>query len=726
MMRYYGHVIMLCVAFFVVSCGTHNPMQPQNDSPDQLLFTEDKLPLENGQFLYKQVIELNNPSPHCLFAYRPETYSSQLPVGYFADEGGYLYFRSSGDNSNLPLSEPGAHRTIWTSQSRLSAEFSSTDGKINNLVTQITVQIKDDRGKISFISSPFKSNRIVGSRIVSPNLNGEECGIGLEFVLQEIIGDIFVEGLYAHHFMYRLNILNYKKQAVQRGTWYSSIDSPDIRKVLLNSTTTPALITNEPNQFTQFECYVVSRSGIEEASHRSVFFRALAGYKPVALFYPQTIAGLGQHHYSLTDEDQMSVYELIPSASYHKNRKLFNVNNQLEAIYSADFKLHLRWGYSGQYGIVYSTNTTYTNNPWDRELNSVLNSSGMNYHSKITAFDLRFEGSPFPLNSSFIEPQLVTHADGSSWLRVRNLNDSARHYVFSNLSSGIHQFQVCAVDLQGAISDPATLNINLVLPKPANQRSGILLVDDSANNNNYSPEATVNNFYNAVIPTNWGTPVRFETDAGNGNLNEVSPTIMQNYKAIFWHNDNPIANGVLSMHADALELYLSEGGNLVLSSSNKLADSFSCFAPYQDFLSNRFGIASTAQFAALSQSVATNAFFINGIGQNGLSNIALNLNTAFNNLVALRQGLSAITYFNPDAGLNYLHKFGCKPVDAAVYPPTQAQYELYSDKYVAYKYSHAGSQVVVFGFPLSYMVQADVAAGLQSVFGDILGEGGRP
>jgi hypothetical protein len=60
-------------------------------------------------------------------------------------------------------------------------------------------------------------------------------------------------------------------------------------------------------------------------------------------------------------------------------------------------------------------------------------------------------------------------------------------------------------------------------------------------------------------------------------------------------------------------------------------------------------------------------------------------------------------------------------VDAPTFPPTQEQYDLYSSKYVAYKHSNAGSNVVVFGFPLSYMEQAPVAAALQTVFNDILG-----
>ncbi|MDZ4182582.1 MAG: hypothetical protein U1B83_06880, partial [Candidatus Cloacimonadaceae bacterium] len=303
------------------------------------------------------------------------------------------------------------------------------------------------------------------------------------------------------------------------------------------------------------------------------------------------------------------------------------------------------------------------------------------------------------------------------------------HHVFGNLSNGIHQMQVCAVDLQGAISDPVTVEINLLPYKPVSQRSGILVVDDSMHHNSYSPEAFVDSFYSAVVPGVWGEVAGFETNAGTTSFSLVSPGLMQNYSAVLWHSDNPSSSGSLVQSIDALELYLAGGGNLVLSGTNRLEYIFGQFSYHQDFLLNRFGIASLGQITALSHSVSSKAFFVNAIGQNGPGDIPLNLQTPFNSIVSLRQGLSLISYFDPDADLDFLYRFGCKAIDAP-YPPTQEEYDLYSEKYVAYKYSNAGAKVVVFGFPLSYMAQAEVATGLQSVFSDLLGgnfaKGGRP
>lgn len=729
MNRFFTMCTAAFMAILLASCGVSNPLQPQLADPELLSFTEDKTALDNGQYLYKQEISVTNPQLGNMYAYQIETYNSSLPENCFADEAGWLYFPNPGVESNLPLSEPGNHRTIWTSASNLKAEFESTEGKVSNLITHIKVQVKDDKAKIINISSPFKSNRIVSSRIVSPALSGEECGTGVEFVMQEIVGDIFVDGIYADHFMYRLNILDSQLQVIEPGNWLSSIYSPDIRRLILNSETSPALEANQPNQFTQFESYVVSRMGIEEATHQTVYFKAVSGNYPVALIYPETVAGLGQHHYSITNEDPMTVYELIPSPHSHKNRRLFSWNNTLEAINSDDFKLHLRWGYRGQYGSLANHTIIITNNSWDNEIDTVQNPGGGNYHCRIVAFDLRLDGEPLSPLSSYIAPEVVQHNDGTQWLRVQNINDTARHRTFGNLANGNHVFEVCAVDLQGKISNPASTYINLLPYKSPSQRSGILVVDDTVNNASISPELVVDNFYTSVTPESWGANGSFETYTQPSGLNFVSPTQMQNYKAVLWHNDNASSNGTIALNTDALELYFAGGGNLVISGTHKLARNFADFANYQDFLANRLGIVSSDQYEVLSTSLATNPFFVEAEGLNGLGDISLNLETPFTSIVANRQGLSAVTYFNPGT-LNYLYNFGCKPIDAAIYPPSQEQYNLYSNKFVAYKHLNATGKVIVFGFPLSYMNQTEVATSLQSVFAELLGgsyaKGGRP
>jgi len=223
-----------------------------------------------------------------------------------------------------------------------------------------------------------------------------------------------------------------------------------------------------------------------------------------------------------------------------------------------------------------------------------------------------------------------------------------------------------------------------------------------------------------AIPSLWGAVSRFQIEAGVGITNKISPTQMQEYKAVVWHCDNPNIAGNMSSNVDAMEVYLAGQGILLLSGTQQLVNTFDNLSIIPQFLPNRFGLISHNQYGQLAPNSASNPFFIKAIGLDGLEDIDLNLDAPFNALVAAREGLSTVSYFNPGYAVTYLQQFGCKPVDAALYPPTQEQYDLYSSKFVAYKHSYAGGNVVVFGFPLSYMVPNDVTAGLQSILNDIL------
>lgn len=707
-------LVALFMCLSILSCGKQNPLLPSVTEEQQAIsFADEKIPASEGEFIYRQIIRLM-AMEGASYSYRLSTLDASLPEGMFDDEEGWLYFRTPGSDPGIPLSEAGAHRTIWTAQAELSADFASLEAKLSNLITKVEVRVKDENGAIVTHESPFKSDRLISSYITVPFALGATTGMGVEFGLNETIGDILVEGLYAHYFMYRLNTLDSEYGVTNYGTWHSSMDSRDIRKVLLNTTSTPALSVTPANTWTQFESYVVTRQGIQEASTHNVYFRVVAGNKPVAMIYPEALVGLGDYHYTIVqDKPALAFYEQIPTSGEEKNRQLWGNEGSFVAVNSQDFKLHLRWGYQGQYA---------EDDPFSMATNSCLNEQGQAYYSKITAFDLRLDGTALPSNSGFVDPVLVTHSDGSTWLRVQNLRESCRHITLSNLSNGIHVFQVCAVDLQGVYSAPAAVSINLRPYKPFSQRSGILIVDDSPDHSIYSPEAIVDNIYNTIVPNTWGAVTTYDVaESGNTTLALGFP-MLQDYKAIVWHSDNTNSQANLKPNIDALDCYLANNGNLVLSGTNKLYTTFSEInSQCPQFVADRLGISNSGCYGYLGNSITTNPFFVRANGLNGISNVSVETDASFCSLVNTRKGLSIVTYFNPDAGLDFLYGFGCKPVDSTAYPPTQAQYDLYSSKYVAYKYSHLGSNVVVFGFPLSYMKQTEVSSAIQNVLGGIMG-----
>jgi len=700
---------LLALSTFV-SCERKLPTAPVPEEIPHITFGEDKIPLANGEFQYEQTICNNNPGQALDYAYCVETLSGKLPAKYLVDDNGWLLF---GDD-------------IWTDSATLKLSYESHGGELQDMVKAVKIKTRTPEGQITEISSPFKSTRIISSRIGTNFASGDTVACGLEFNLQEVVGDIFVEGMYAHHFMYRLNMLNASMQVISPGTWHSSMQMADIRRVILNGSTTPALTPTPENQYTQFECYVVSRQGIEEANPQNIIFCATGGFKPQALIFPQTVAGLGSKHYSITRDDPMTEHELIPSGQAHRNRRLWQGADCMEAIWTSDFKLYLRWGYYGQYGVPYNAESVIlTNNPWDSEINLCYDATTHeNYHSRIDSYDLRWDYAPFPSQSYFVNPHQVVHQDGSTWLRIKNLNDTARHFTFSGLTPGMHQLEVCAVDLQNVASDPAIQSINLVPYKPGSMRSGILIVDDDANHAQ-SPEIVVDNFYSNVTPGNYGPVDAVNLHNPDQSTNPVSPVMCQNYKCVLWHADNPSANTLLYDNIDALELYLGNEGNMLLSGTNRLTTSFNTMNAEANGFLERLGIHSPGEYGVVSNSPTTNNFFVSAEGIGSVPDIGLEFNDPFSAIVEFRQGLSSVTYFNPGMNVEYLFQFGCKHTDAAVMPPTQEQYDFFSSRYVGYKAVNRNSQVIVMGFPLSYMIMQNVHDSLEGIFSNMLGTQGK-
>lgn len=704
----------------LLSCGRQNPLQPDANPRPGIMFSEEKLVLPEGEYIYRQNITCDTPAEQ--YAYRLTTLSGAAPAGWITDAGGWLLWRVPGANAQLPLSQPGDHRSIWTSNSSIRVDNPSAAGKISDLVKQVEIKHRDARGRINTLSSPFRTQRLISSSIGVPFSNGATTGSGTDFGLQEVIGDIFVDGMYAHHFMYRLNILNAALEVIQAGDWHSSLDRPDIRRVLLNAGTIPALLPNNDGEFTQFESYVVSRQGIEEATPKSVYFHAEGGFEPGTFLH--AMAALGEHHYGVDSFNYPNSHAFIPNQGIRSNSVLWNVENIPSAINSSDLQIYFQWGFHGQYGAWGMGGYYITDNPLDIELNTIVNQYGNVYYTTITHYDLRLDGAPFPALSQFLAATQITDPNGDIWLRVPNLGFAARHCILSGLSDGIHTLQARSVDAQGVVdSSPSTRTIRLYPYVPPSQRSGILLVDDTAHNSTTAPENAINTFYANVTPDTWGPVTR--VDIASSTPQTLTPIQMQNHRAILWHADNHTATN-LQNNVDGLEIYLKNDGKLLLSSTSRLVQALdSMWRGAPEFCSQRLGLTEPGVVQILSSSYLTRPFFVSALGVSGRPDIHLNLENPFNTMLTLRQGLGPVAYFEPGWGLDYIYSFGCKATDAP-YPPTQEQYDQYSSKYVGYKYISGNSGVILLGFPLSYMLQSDVSSALPLMLAELINPGRKP
>ena len=687
--------------FFIFSCSTKDPLSPYSVNSPHLLFDDFKIEQGGNDYIYKQNIRIEGGDTSNLsFAYKL-TFYKECPNEYETDSEGWLRFDGT---------------EIWTTNNSLDFEFGTQDGIIQNLITQISVKVKHPTGQIEELSSPFKSNRLFGSYLESPTNPNAEYSMGIEFIVRELIGDIYVDGNYAHHFMYRLNTLNENLEVIAQGNWYNSINCPDIHKIVLNSQSEPALTANEANTLTEFQYYVVSRIGVIQSEPSSFIFRASGGHRPVGMIYPQTLAGFGTYHYGF-DNLLVSYIPISGSADKHP-RELWQINNNYEAINSDDFKLHLRWGYHGQYG---DLDGYVTDNPIsDTEINMVLDENQINYSSRISAFWLRLDGSYFPIYPQFYNPHVIYRTDGLAWLRIENLNDLSRYCVLENLSDGMHSIELMVEDLQGELSEVVLLNINLVPYKSPQEREGILIVDTDTNNSAYSPELIVDEFYQQITPSLYGQVDEIDIDQS------LSPSQLIGYKAVLVHADNPVHSLSLYHHAEALDVYLSNAGNLIISGTNRLRESFGRLFSYcewwgiNNILLPKLGVYDDIGLSEMAVSVLTNPYFINAIGQQNYSDIPLNIENAFNPIVSMREGFSGIMMFDPSLNLNWLYACGVKPTDYPAFPPTQEQYDIYSSKYLGYKHCYEGANVAVLGFPLSYMQQDAAALALQQIISEML------
>jgi len=694
----------------MTSCQEPLPLTPTPAQPADIICSEDKLPLGGDEYIYRQSLCAGTDSHQgSLYAWKLHTLSGEPPSGSQLDPDGWL------------LREDG--QSIWTSEKELNLDYRSQNGKLTDLITSATLRIKAPDGQITEFHSPFKTQRIVSSHIFVTFPNGATTSTGLCFNLAESVGDIFVEGLIADHFMYRLNIINSSLDVISHGEWYSSITSPDIRQVILNESTLPALEPTPNTRYTQFEAYVVSRQGVEEATPKSVYFHADGDFYPDAVIHSNLIAGLGDHHYSINRNEQIYDMELIPSQSYRRNGILWKTGNVYSAVHSPNFKLHLHWGYNGQYGYQFNGNAQVTNNPLDSHLDNCVSESGVDYHGHIVAYDLSLDGERFPVLPQFIAPQFVTHADGSMWLRVRNIGDSASACVLSGLSAAPHIFKVCAVDAQGRYDQtPAVITINLVPYKAPPLRNGILIVDGTYNNSTYTPEALVDAFYASVVPTTWG-PVETHEISYNDPWNAaLNPALLQNYKAVIWHQENPSSSGDINLYGDALEVFLDGGGKLILSGNHWLNSKLNYFMDhYPELVTQRFGISNLNCFSLLSTSVISNPWFIGAEGLDGIADIDLELEDPMVGVVETRQGIGGVLCYDGSQQAGELHRFVCKPVTSTASPPSQEQYNTYSTKYVSFAHQQDMGITAVFGFPLSYMEVADVSQALSDLLSAWLG-----
>lgn len=667
-------------------------------------------------------------------------------------------------SQDLPLDDPQARRTIWTPQKYAVINLPAADANGNPLTLLSTFEViaVDNRGEVTQVAA-WRSFNATSARPVcfisttKGNPNGEEVGSGirLSFSMKDDLDPFVPEVPYKYEF--KMMKVHPETGALIAGTETEWIDSvkpadPDIDSFLLTRYTQPALSYDVENNTVNSKTKVIARvfdmAGVVSvvSDSTAITFAVKAGFRPKTLVYPQKAYALGDNHFiDYTDESTPEIlpFTIVGGVQRFATPFFRDFTNNRVAINSNNMKVWIRWGWHGEYGQVPATGPIiYTDNPYDKKVDTVLDrTTDLNYFSEITHFDLRYNGDEYEYAPYENDPSRhITDTDGKKWLRIPLNSPMGQTVVltYPRISNGTHTFEVRCVDLQGEVDPiPAEFTFTLEPPIAKADRNGILVIDDDSDNASESPEAIVDAKYANMISDYTGPKVFVKR--GNGNtfpdqrLRHLSPTELQKYKMVIYHSDRPTESGNLKVENDGLCLYINKGGNVMVSHAAKLAEVLQAFAigNQKSFLSY-FGLPFVSNPASfMSTSFLTRPIMQQAVGQNiGANDVypTLNLqfgteNPSFNNLVNIRHGLSTVAYFSEaignTPGNSIVYRLGAKPTTYPNFPPSQADYDLYNNKPIGIRRVNSNSRTWMFGFPLSYMVDADAKAMMNKVLSEI-------
>ncbi|MDP2173719.1 MAG: hypothetical protein Q8M98_04930 [Candidatus Cloacimonadaceae bacterium] len=683
---------------------------------------------------------------------------------------GWVMHYMPGADQSIPLSNPEARRWVWTSQKYALINFPASDANGNPLTLESTFEVIaiDNRGEITPLDPNYTAlHRSVAWRkfnatsarpkcILSTtkgNPNGGAVGSGIKLMFSMKDYDPFIpETPFKYEFrMLKVHPTTGAPIAGTETEWFNTSGQYRLSEYLLTRYTTPALTydfnaSNTLISKTKIFARVQDLAGVVSyADSASINFAVKPGFRPKTMIYPQKLYALGDNHFiDYSDESTPEIFPftIIGGAQRFATAFFKDMEGNTTAINSNNLKVWIRWGWRGEYGTLPASGVPNpTDNPYDKKLDMVLDrETGANYFSEITHFDLRLNGEPY--NFPPYANNIITDGDGKRWIRIPQHSPLGQTVVLTSLITDTHTFEVRCVDLQGEVDPiPAVFSFTLHAPIPKAQREGVLIIDDDFHNAGTSPDATVNAKYVNMLSDFVGTKTFIKRTTsvnlpGNtypdGNSRNFATSDLQKYKLVIYHNDNPDDTGNLKLENDGLVLYMHTGGNVLISHTAKLSQVLESFvkSTQKTFLSY-FGVPYRSNPASfMSAALHIRPIFQKAVGQNAYPDVNLQWGAtgtpeaSFNSIVNARQGLSTITFF-PFAeaasyNLNRIYNMGLKPVTYPVFPPSQADFDLYNNKPIGIRSINTNNRCYLFGFPLSYMQDMDTKALMNKILSEIM------
>ena len=737
------------------------------------------------------------------------------------NEGWVLHYKAGADES-IPLGDPEAQKTVWTDAVYAEINFPANGEQLFNddgtpqidpitgnfvyaPVTSIfEIKCIDDRGDESDIFSRYykstsKTPSILAVESTQGPIDGKRIGTGV--ILKFRISDTDpLIGNEPNYFEFKLQIKNNDGSVVSEADggyadeWHSTRFQDEVTEFLLIPEAAadpgdpgPFIINNtlDPNNEEAFldSTYITVKAydlaGIQ-SQEMTITFAVKEGFYPGSLIYNgfdpngvgepdktfNDIFAIGEYHYSTSKAEFIStidVPEEVTIDGYRYGLPLwYDRDSTLTAINSPDLKIYMHWGFQGEYGTIGQESDVVTNSPYNQRIGKVLDENTQEiYFSELKYFDLQLDGEPY--HYAPLAGVVDTYYDElGGWTRIPVGAEIDQNTILFDLESGEHNFKVRAVDLSN-IGDPtpAEMRFKIVDPVLADQKSGILIIDEDISDLVYSPDAEVDDFYRDILSDYSGQIDVFDLMENSVSTGEIvtwnslihfsndkfSPTDLQNYELVIFHNDKPISSK-FHHNSNCLRIFSDLGGNIVACLGGNVEQLYSLCggANAANFiLEDNFGIpmkrlaVDPDQVIKISQTHTNNAFMI---GASALSPFTSHLNveldenevvfsnSIFQSLIQPRQAIGPCDYFDEsifEQSIEYpdlipptpIMTYNCKDTLSTSFPPTPLQYEEYNGSVVGIKYNNGVNTNYLFSFPMSYMVAEDAKAFFNEILTDL-------
>ncbi len=682
--------------------------------------------------------------------------------GYDAiTEDGWVKFYTPNADLSIPLNI-SEDTTIWMDHTYATINFPAADanGDSANVISIFEVKCRDNiLSESEAATKYFQAHSNTPGAMVLSNINGETISTAIVFEFAMSDEDPFV-GDDAYYYKYKLGRRDLDGVIIPDSgydnEWISTLGFNDVTISLHSGLNGNPLIPNDLiDNVPQDSTFLIVKAidtALIESDEIEISFIVKEGFYPGTIIYygegnsnANGIYALGTDHFATYLDEGIS--DILPSVqigneAHYATAFWYNGEGKYSAIGSNNFKIYMRWGYYGEF---------IDNNPKKPRDGITLDEiTGQPYFCEIVGYDLRLDGEPYYYPPIPAEgDNLQIDDDGKEWLRV-DYNDPIGQETIVTLTSfggsldnmySEHTFEVRAIDLQGAVDlTPHEFDFTVAAPIPKEEKSGVLIIDDDGYGiPNEFPGPYVDSLYTYIISdyvSEHGLINReelnlmiFDNEMGGLHYSKsiIAPTDIQQYKAIIYHSDNGTVNFDFWKEFEPLKIYLSQGGNLILSGGSNLEYvEGRCADNGFDIFEDYFGIPMNEEEAIVrvSTSYTGNPFFIKAVAEDNYNEIDLLLpsfNTSITNPYnppASVEGLGPVAYFNYYEA-EVIYSYGCKPVGQGSYDPSQTEFDEYNGKPIALKKVSDNNSCFIFGFPLSFMEPEQVKSMMTQILNDL-------